>query len=159
MVYKKIFLIIVVLVLLFVIMACQDTVNNRDYEIVVFEHNANSKSEWDLTQIVNSIDQLETLNLIYDLSEYTNNYDSEFFDDKSLLVVLFKCSYLGAHIEINSLEKKDDILYINMTNKENIFAQHMTAIDYWICVIEINSKSIENIEKVELNYKTKKVII
>ena len=104
MVYKKIFLIIVVLVLLFVIMACQDTVNNRDYEIVVFEHNANSKSEWDLTQIVNSIDQLETLNLIYDLSEYTNNYDSEFFDDKSLLVVLFKCSYLGAHIEINSLE-------------------------------------------------------
>ena len=152
-----IILLIIIFSILFI--SCQSTINKNDYNVIVFDHKPDSKFNWDATQIISSVDQLEIFVTSFDVSEYELGRDNSFFEEKSMLVCLFSYSYLAANINIDSLEIKDNILYVNFVNREKKWAMHLTAIDFWICVIEIDKEIVKGIEDVKCNVKTKEVII
>ena len=159
MLYKKVALIVVIVLLHLLFMSCQSTINKSNYNVIVFDHNASSKSNWDAKQVINSTEQLDIFVTSFDVATYELDYDNSFFEEKSLLVCLFSYSYLGANINFESLEIKDNILYINFTNKEKKWAQHLMAIDYWICVIEIDNEIVKGIEDIEYSVNTKEELI
>ena len=158
---RKYFLILLILILAILICciftSCKND-NSIEYNVAVLDHNPGTHDDWNLKQIVSSVKQLETINSKYDLSKYTASYDDLFFEDKSLIMILFTHSHLGACISVNSIEKIDTTLYINMVNKEKKYGQYMTAIDFWICILEVNNEDIKEVDVVELNSETKKII-
>ena len=159
MLYKKVALIVVIVLWPLLIISCQSTINKNDYNVIVFDHKASSKSNWNATQIISSIDQLDVFVTSFDVSEYELGRDNSFFEEKSMLVCLFSCPYLAANINFKSLEIKDNILYINFIEREKKWAQHLLAIDHWICVIEIDKEIVKGIEDIEYRVRTKEVLI
>ena len=156
--YSLILLILILAILICCIFTSCKNKNSIDYSVAVLGHNPGSHDDWNLKQIVSSVKQLETINSKYDLSKYTTFYDDLYFEDKSLIIILFVHSHLGASISVNSLEKIDTTLYINMVNKEKKYAQYAAAEDYWICILEVNNEDIKEVDVVELNSETKKII-
>ena len=57
MLYKKVALIVVIVLLPLLFMSCQSTINKSNYNVIVFDHNASSKSNWDAKQVINSTEQ------------------------------------------------------------------------------------------------------
>ena len=118
-----------------------------------------SAKDWNAKQIIKTADELIQFSSKYDISEYILEYNAKYFVDKAIIVYLFSYAHLGANVKIQSVEKKEDSVIINVLDTQKIFAQYAAEIDYWICIIEVGLNDVQEINNIEIVTKVKRRVL
>ena len=129
--------------------------NNLSFEVAVLDNKIKQDKEWNEKQIIRSISELESLNITYNISEYTNKYDEDYFRGKSIIVLLFTYPYLGADLHVDSMRKDGEVIQIGIIEKQKKEATYLTVMSVWTCIIEIDSENIRDISGIEFEISKK----
>lgn len=156
---KKIMLIIILLIVcLFCFVACNNNIKYSVAYLGSYKGAMLESLEWNIKQIVKTTKELEHFALEYEVLNYIDKYDEDYFVDKAIIVCLFNYSHLNANLSVKSVRINEATIQINIIEKQSKDAQYPAAEEYWICVIEVDLKDIKNINDVEMVINVKRGI-
>ena len=95
--------------------------------------------------IINNESEIE--NLMSEKKEYLAKYDSDYFKEKSLLIIYYLISTSGSKVTFTNIIKKADKLLITTDVKLGI----MDALSQGVTVLEISKDACKNIKSVEIS--------
>lgn len=97
------------------------------------------------TFIINNESEIE--NLMSEKKEYLAKYDSDYFKEKSLLIIYYLIPTSGSEVMVTNIIKKDGKLLITTDVKLGI----MDALSQGVTVLEISKDTCKNIKSIEIS--------
>lgn len=138
---KALILVTIVIVLCICCFGCENN-NSIWYEVKTLKSDFGSKDDWDLKCVISSVEQIESIKENYEIGDELNDYNDDFFKEKSLILYLFGSPHGGDNVCVDSIQVDDKIITITMLYKEKRGVNYLDALTYWVCVIEVNSKDV-----------------
>ena len=108
---------------------------------------------WSTKQLIKTKESLEQFYLKYNIAVDVSNYNDDYFNEKAIIICLFTYPYLGAKLNIKSLQIIDDTIQIKIKEKKIQKGGYAAAIDYWICALEVNQNDVINIDNIEVLFE------
>jgi len=155
---KKIFIILLLIACFFCFVACNNSIKYSVAYLNSYKGTMLESSEWNIKQIIKTTKELEQFALEYEVLNYIDKYDDDYFVDNAIIVCLFKYSHLNANLSVKSVRINEATIQINIIEKQLKDAQFPAAEEYWICVIEVDLKDTKNINDVEMVINVKRGI-
>ena len=145
--------------------------NKQGYTIVKFDRDYFGGEYLNIKAVVNSKEELDDIcNQIhvkkefesgvfeeYGIEMYVDECDEEYFKEKSLLICLFSIGH-GANLSVDSIDIENDVVIINILEKELLFGFHTYLVEQWTCIIELDKNDVSSNAQLDINFKTKKVL-
>ncbi len=135
---KALILVTIVILLCICFFGCAND-NSIWYEVKTLKSDFGSKDEWNLKCVISSVEQIESIKENYEIGDELNDYNDDFFKEKSLILYLFGSSHGGDNVCVDSIQVDDKIITITMLYKEKKGAIYLDALTYCVCVIEVNN--------------------
>ena len=120
---------------------------------------ASNHNNWNIKQLIKTKDTLEQFYLDYSISGDITNYNENFFNEKTIIICLFTYSHLGAKLSIKSVQVVDNTIQIRILEKIIQNGGYAEAIDYWICILEVNNEDVKDVDVVEVNIEPQKTLM
>ncbi len=152
---KKFFL-LVTFVICCLLFGCSDD-NIIEYDVISFECCKDDVEVKEYREIVRTYEELEELKIDCGLNSYFSEITEDYFDENSLLVYIFLNSGLQMEIESVLLDSNNIIINIS-TQKKLIYTDSAAVLVDWICIIQINSKDVNNVDNLVINHEVKTVL-
>ena len=92
-------------------------------------------------------------NLKYNIKDYTNKYDRDYFKDKALVVCLFQSPYAGSKFEVTAVKISKDYILVEFNERDCFEMDYAEVLCNWICIIEVKKDEVNKSLKVITEYE------
>ena len=148
---KKVIIICVLVVVLVMFFGCKQQININDqefkevagYEVATMKEEKVDGEKYTVYKLLYSKTDLFFFNLKYNIKDYTNKYDRDYFKDKALVVCLFQSPHAGSKFEVNTVKISKDYILVEFNERDCFEMDYVEVLCNWICILELNKDDVK----------------